>query len=466
MDKEPVFQKVYEYLDNRIKRGDWKEHEKIPSVRKLGEELGVHRLTVLKAYQRLKEQHKLYVKDKSGYFVHPGASYSFSDMDDPIVTSFIYKSHLSEIHRIPVKYQFSYSLIDPNLLPNHYFSEHMKEVFDLNPKVLSTYSTIQGDNDVREALAQYFNKKYQFHLAADDLLITSGSQQAIDILSRIFIQRGDVVLMERPTYSAAIDIFRQQGAKIVTIDIHPYGYDLNQVEAFMKNYKPRIFYMNPTFHNPTGYTVPTNQRKELVDLAEKYKCFLLEDDPFNDIYFHDLPPKPLFSYDTSGYVLYIRSFSKYIAPGLRIAVLCTRPSIMKHVITVKSLTDNGTPLLNQKMFLHYFSSARLQQHIEKLRIALHIRKEIMEEELATTNWNWISPNGGLNLWIQLPDTLEMETLLATSLDHSISFVPGSICDPTKDTKSWIRLSYSYIKEQMIREGIQKLLVLSNQIENR
>lgn len=460
---KPLFKQVYDYIWNRIQRAEWTEHDKLPSVRVLAEELNVNRLTVFKAYQQLKDEKKIYVKDKSGYYVHPGISMPFDDLDYPIVSSYVQKSHLSEIHRVPAAYQFSYALIDPYLMPNRYFSEYVKEIFDLYPTVLSTYSTIQGDEELRESLALFFTNKHRLHLSQDDILITSGSQQAIDLLARMLVQPMDTVLLERPTYSAAIDIFRQQGARIIPVDIHPYGYDLEQVELYMKQYKPRLFYLNPTFHNPTGYIVPTEQRKQLVELAERYHCFLIEDDPFRDIYFDQEPPPPLFAYSTEGYVIYIRSFSKYVAPGLRIAAVCCRPSLMKHLFTVKSLADNGTPLLNQKMFLHYFKSKRLQQHIMKLQTALNIRKSIMEKELSRTNWTWDSPTGGLNLWVQLPDSIAMDMLLAKSLEQSISFVPGTICDPSKEATSWIRLSYSYINEQQLSTGMKMLIDLAEQL---
>jgi GntR family transcriptional regulator of abcA and norABC len=454
-----LFEQVYDYILNRIESGEWKAHDKLPSVRSLAQELNVHRLTVFKAYQLLKQNGKVYVKDKSGYFVHPDCSLAAEHLDDPIISSYVLKHHLSEIHEVPVTYQFSKALIDPNLLPNHYFSEYVKDVFDLYPKVLGTYSPLQGDEELREALACYFSKRYPFHLSTDELLITSGSQQAIDIVTRVFIKPRDVVLLERPSYSTAIDMFRYQGARIIPVDIGPDGYDLEQVEFYMRQYKPRLFYLNPTFQNPTGYTVPSEQRKKLVELAEQYRCLLVEDDPFRDIYFGQEPPSPLFTYDAAGCVIYIRSFSKYVAPGLRIAVVACRPVLMKTLLTAKSLFDNGTPLLNQKIFLHYFFSSRLQQHLKKLRIALHIRKQMMEEELASTDWKWISPNGGLNLWVKLPETISMDLLLAKSLEQSLSFVPGAICDPLKELTSWIRLSYSYLNEQQLREGLKRLVHL-------
>ncbi|MFC0270376.1 PLP-dependent aminotransferase family protein [Metabacillus herbersteinensis] len=463
MKDDYLFKQVYDYVLNRIQRNEWKEQDKLPSIRQLAAEMNVHRLTVLKAYQLLKQHDKVYSKDKSGYYVQSNMTKSLEYPDNPIVSAYVQKNHLSEIHQAPVTYHFSQALLDPNLLPNHYFSDYVKKVFDLYPKVLATYSTVQGDLELRERLTQYFINHYKTHLSANDLLITSGSQQAIHLISQAFIKPRDTVLFERPSYSAAIDIFRAQGAHIVTVDIHPYGYDLEQVEHYMKQYKPRLFYLNPTFHNPTGYTVPIKQRKQLVELAEQNRCLLIEDDAYHDIYFDQDPPPPIYTYDSAGSVIYIRSFSKYISPGLRIATVICQSSLMNSLITVKSLTDNGSPLLNQKIFLHYFSSLRLQQHLEKLRIALEIRKEIMEDELAVTDWKWTSPKGGLNLWVQLPEKISTELLLTKSIEQSISFVPGQVCDPLKQRSSWIRLSYSYANEKQLSVGLKRFIDVAHSL---
>lgn len=462
-NEDYLFMKVYDYVLHRIERQEWKEHDKLPSVRQLATTMKVHRLTVLKAYQLLKKHDKIYVKDKVGYFVQAQGKGDIDNSNNPIISAYVQKNHLSEIHQASVSYHFSQALIDPRLLPNRYFSGYVKKVFDLYPQVLATYSTVQGDVELRETLAQYFINQYATHIHADDILITSGSQQAIHLIAQTFIKPRDVVLLERPSYSAAIDIFRAQGAQIITVDIHPDGYDLEQVKLYFKKYKPRLFYLNPTFHNPTGYSVPVGQRKRLVELAEQYRCLLIEDDVYHDIYFEHAPAPPIYTYDTAGTVIYVRSFSKYISPGLRIASVICQPSLMKLLITAKSLADNGSPLLNQKIFLHYFSSERMQQHLEKIRIAMQIRKEIMEEELSVTNWKWTSPKGGLNLWVQLPERLSAELLLTKSMEQSISFVPGQVCDPLKQLSSSIRLSYSYSNEKQISEGIKRLVVVAQSL---
>ncbi|MNC54430.1 2-aminoadipate transaminase [compost metagenome] len=139
-------------------------------------------------------------------------------------------------------------------------------------------------------LSQHFQEKMGLQLSADELLITSGAQQAIYLLAEILLGPMDAVLIERPTYSVAMDIFRRKGARLLPVDISADGYDLNQVEILMNKYKPRLFYVNPTYQNPTGFTVPSWQRKRLVELAERYNCMIIEDDPFRDIYFDNKPP--------------------------------------------------------------------------------------------------------------------------------------------------------------------------------
>lgn len=453
-----LFMQVYEYAMSRIEREQWKAHDKLPSIRLLAQELGVHRLTVYRAYQLLKQDGKVYVKEKSGYYVRPADPNQSGAQTEDVrpVSAPRLKNELSEIHELPVTYQFSQALIDPNLLPNLFLSEYVKKVFDSYPKLLGTYSTAQGDEELREALSRYMARHHRVQLTASEMLITTGAQQAIDLLSRIYIRSMDPILVERPTYSAALDIFRQQGARLLPVDIYPDGYDLERVEELMRSYKPRFFYMNPTFHNPTGYTVPSSQRKQLVELAERYRCLIIEDDAFHDMYFDKPPPKPLFAYDTEGWVVYLRSFSKYVAPGLRICSVIARRSVMESLITAKSLADNGTPCVNQKIFLHYFGSERLQQHQDKLRTALQVRRDIMERELAASEWEWVSPKGGLNLWVKLPDSIPAGPFFDECIRHSISFVPGAICDPLREMQSRIRLSYSFVNEGLLREGARRL----------
>ncbi|WP_433946790.1 PLP-dependent aminotransferase family protein [Paenibacillus sp. SN-8-1] len=455
--RQQLFRQVYDLLLEKLAKKEWREHEKLPSVRILAEELGIHRLTVLKAYQLLKETGRIYVKEKSGYYVLPE-----KQREGHIRTNVDAQRSDPSTERPVQPHSFSQALVDPALLPNRYFSEYAKKVFDLYPKVLSTYSSVQGDEELRSVLCRLFAQTHQLHLTADDLLITTGAQQAIDIIARAFVQRGDVVLIERPTYHAAITIFEGCGARLIPVDIHPDGYDLPHLETLMRQHEPRMFYINPTFHNPTGYTVPVQQRKLLAELAEQYQCLIAEDDSFRDIYFGEAPPPPVASYDTDGWVIYIRSFSKYAAPGLRVAAVCVQPPRMNLLLQYKYQMDNGAPLLNQKVFLLYLASERLTGHLEKLRIALEIRKKAMEEELRAADWTWESPQGGLSLWVRLPaEGPSAEELLRRSAEHGIVFSPGNVHDPMRELRDYIRLSYSFVNEAEIQVGIRRLVESAN-----
>jgi len=460
MTRVPLYQQVYDYIVQRISIGEWEEGSKLPSVRILASQLGVHRLTVLKAFQALKDNQYVYVKDKAGYYVKRAAAdkekpSSLMGME-PKIYSYIKNSHLSDIHNKPVRYMFSTSLIDPKLLPNRYLSEHVKEIFNQYPHLLGTYAPVKGDGELIKGFSAYFQKHYDFYIHEESILVTTGAQQGIDIIAKVFVQSHDYVLIDSPTYSAAVDIFRNRGAQLLPIDLTKKGFLLDQVESYMKKYKPKLFYMNPTFHNPTGYTVPTEQRKQLVELAERYHCILVEDDSFHEIYFGKAPPPPIFTYDPCGYVIYLRSFSKYIAPGLRICALLAHPTLIKWLIKGKALADNGTPLLNQKAFLYYLTSERVHRHMEKLRIALQIRKEAMEKALSRSYFTWDSPSGGLNLWVNLQKDTNIEQFKIKALEKQISIVPGNICDPAAQNIPYIRLSYSFLNEQEIKEGIQLL----------
>ncbi|RUT31573.1 PLP-dependent aminotransferase family protein [Paenibacillus zeisoli] len=461
MDKR-LFRQVYDLLLEKLKNKEWEEHEKLPSVRILAEELGVNRLTVLRAYQLLKETGRIYVKEKSGYYVLPE-----KQREGHVRTKEEAPLHESEsesrfgARRSAQLHSFAQALVDPALLPNRYFSEYAKKVFDLYPKVLGTYSSVQGDEELRSVLCRLFARTHQLHLNMEDLMITTGAQQAIDLTARAFVQSGEVVLIERPTYHAAITIFEGCGARLVPVDIHPDGYDMDHLEALLRQYQPKLFYMNPTFHNPTGYTVPIRQRKLLAELAERYQCLIVEDDSFRDIYFGEPPPPPVASYDTEGWVIYIRSFSKYAAPGLRVAAVCAQPPRMNLLLQYKYQMDNGAPLLNQKVFLLYLASERLTGHLEKLRIALGIRKTVMEEELRTAGWTWESPQGGLSLWVRLPaEGGSAEEVLRRCAEHGVAFSPGNAHDPIRELRNYIRLSYSFVNEAGIREGMRRLISCS------
>ncbi len=461
----------------RIARGDWIEGEKLPSVRRMSEETGLHRLTVYKAYNRLKDEGLIESREKSGYYLtvprRPAETgfgsvqrFRSPEQADPESSGtegleVPQPALLGELHSVECRYQFSQALIDPLLLPNSYLSEEAKHVFDLYPRVLGTYAPLQGDEELLNVLRRYMSETCGFVPEGQELLVTSGGQEAIHLTCEALVRPGDAVLIEQPSYSIAIEMFKHRNARLVPVDIHPDGYRMDEIEALMRHHRPVLFYLNPTFHNPTGWCVPAEQRKRLADLAETYNCILVEDDAFRDVYFDTPPPPPVYSYDTVGNTIYIRSFSKYVFPGLRIGCLAARADLMRRLLTAKARSTGGTPLLNQKVFAHQFQSERSRRHLHKLRTALQLRKEAMEKALEGSGWTWHSPQGGLNLWIKLPEGISPQRLLADALgsgsgEDTISFVPGSFFDPESRPDPHIRLSFSMLNERRIAEGVALL----------
>ncbi|MCQ4086688.1 PLP-dependent aminotransferase family protein [Saccharibacillus sp. JS10] len=460
----------------RIARGDWIEGEKLPSVRRMSEETGLHRLTVYKAYNRLKDEGLIESREKSGYYltvprrpaetgfasVQRFRSDDFETSDsETMITEASQPALLGELHSVECRYQFSQALIDPLLLPNSYLAEEAKHVFDLHPRVLGTYAPLQGDEELLNVMRRYMSETCGFVPEGQELLVTNGGQEAIHLTCEALVRPGDAVLIEQPSYSVAIEMFNHRNARLVPVDIHPDGYRMDEIEALMRRHRPVLFYLNPTFHNPTGWCVPAEQRKQLADLAETYNCILVEDDAFRDVYFDAPPPPPVYSYDTSGNTIYIRSFSKYVFPGLRIGCLAARADLMRRLLVAKARSTGGTPLLNQKVFAYQFQSERSRRHLHKLRTALQLRKEAMEQALQGSCWHWNSPQGGLNLWIELPEEIKPKQLLADALgsgskEDAISFVPGSFFDPAGRLDQHIRLSFSMLNERRIAEGIALL----------
>lgn len=222
----------------------------------------------------------------------------------------------------------------------------------------------------------------------------------------------------------------------------------------MQSYKPRLFYLNPTFHNPTGYTIPAEQRKRLVELAQQYQCLLIEDDPYRDIYFGKKPPLPLFAYDTEGWTIYIRSFQQIRGPGAQHRRYGLPPArdetYLKSQIFVQQWNAAPESEDFSALFLFAADAAASGKAADRAGDpAGHHGGAACRGRLGV-----VQPGGGFNLWVKLPETVSIDRLLVESVKQSITFVPGSICDPLRSFSSWIRLSYSYLNEQQSREGLE------------
>ncbi|MEH7495549.1 PLP-dependent aminotransferase family protein [Neobacillus niacini] len=453
---------IYHSILDHIRSDLLEEDLQLPSVRELSKQLGVSLVTVVKAYQKLEQEGFITSVQGKGTFIRKT---KMEETERKEVTSsydwqlsvqdYLPRSQFARFHQVPEKIHLSSSMIDPGLLPNRYLEQEIHRMLSENPKVLSQYGEIQGDKALRHAMVEYL-KNMDVPTSPENILVTSGSQQGIDLIARTFVGPGDVVVMEAPTYPGAIDVFRGRGAAILTVPVDSDGMRVDLLQNLCDKYKPKIIYTVPTFHNPTGAVMPAKRRRQILEIAKSMQCLVIEDDPCSEIYFDRKPPVSMKSLDKDGHVIYLKGLSKILAPGCRIGILAASGSIFKRLLAAKANTDLGSPLLTQKAILPFITSKRMMDHLKKLRTALKIRRDLVLEILSQHSpeeVSWFIPEGGLNVWLTLPSWINTDQLLIEAKKEQITFLPGSACYPTEHENHHLRISFSYMKEQQLEQGV-------------
>ncbi|WGD65775.1 PLP-dependent aminotransferase family protein [Bacillus subtilis] len=461
---ESLSKQIYQSIVDRIRSGLLDEGSKLPSVRSLSKQLEVSLVTAVKAYKQLENDGfatsiqgkgtfvKAKISDKKKEEAIPSYDWQLSLQD------YLPRSQFARYHIAPQKVHLSSSMIDPKLLPNRYFEHEVQQVLSENPELLSIYGNVQGDNQLRSEMSAYL-KRSGVTSTPENILVTSGLQQSIDLVARTFVGPGDVVVMEAPTYPGAIDIFRGRGATILTVPVDKDGMRIDILQNVCEKHKPKVIFTIPTFHNPTGVVMSLKRRKQLLDIAGSIHCIIVEDDPCSEIYFGKKPPVTLKSMDQFGNVIYLRGLSKTIAPSCRIGILTASGSIFNRLLAAKANADLGSPLLTQKAILPLINSKRMIDHSKKLRTALKIRRDLALDlltSLSPEGVSWTIPEGGLNLWISLPSWIDSHLLLSEAKKQQITFLPGSACYPVGQENNHLRISYSYINEELLAHGIKTL----------
>ncbi|AMA54645.1 MocR-like pyridoxine biosynthesis transcription factor PdxR [Bacillus inaquosorum] len=462
--RESLSKQIYQSIVDRIRSGLLEEGSKLPSVRSLSKQLEVSLVTAVKAYKQLEQDGfatsiqgkgtfvKAKISEKKKVEAIPSYDWQLSLQD------YLPRSQFARYHIAPQKVHLSSSMIDPKLLPNRYFEHEVQQVLSENPELLSIYGNVQGDNQLRSEMSAYL-KRSGVTSTPENILVTSGLQQSIDLVARTFVGPGDVVVMEAPTYPGAIDIFRGRGATILTVPVDKDGMRIDILQNVCEKHKPKVIFTIPTFHNPTGFVMSLKRRKQLLDIAGSIHSIIVEDDPCSEIYFEKKPPVTLKSMDQFGNVIYLRGLSKTIAPSCRIGILTASGSIFNRLLAAKANADLGSPLLTQKAILPLINSKRMIDHSKKLRTALKIRRDLALDlltSLSPEGVSWTIPEGGLNLWISLPSWIDSHLLLSEAKKQQITFLPGSACYPVGQENNHLRISYSYINEELLKHGITTL----------
>jgi 2-aminoadipate transaminase len=372
-----------------------------------------------------------------------------------------------EFTSLPDVISFAGGMPAPEVFPIEKFKEASEVVLtEMGDRALQ-YGTTEGYQPLREMIARNASK-YGIQISADNVLITSGSQQALDLLGRIFINREDRVLVESPTYLGALQAWNAYGVKYVTIPFDQDGMRTDVLESRLRM-GIKFIYVLPNFQNPTGVTLSRERRKQLVDVANAYGVPIVEDDPYGQLRYEGdhLPPVVVLDDEMrakkvpiySGNVIYTSTFSKILAPGLRLAWVVAPCEVIKKLVQAKQGCDLHTSTFTQYIAYEIANTPWMKTHILTIRKTYKERRDIMLQSLEQympEGVQWTHPKGGLFLWVTLPEGIDAGEIFKSAVEAKVAFVPGGSFHPLGGGENTMRLNFSNAKPDLIMEGIKRL----------
>jgi 2-aminoadipate transaminase len=385
---------------------------------------------------------------------------------------------LLKLTQRPEVISFAGGLPAPDIFPVERFETACHRVLEAKGAMALQYSASEGYTPLREYLAQKM-AKYGIITGPENVLITSGSQQALDLIGKLLINPGDRILVEAPTYLGALQAFNVYGAEYVSVPVDHDGLRTGELEEALRS-GPKFMYVLPNFQNPGGVTLCEPRRHELVLLADRYGIPIIEDDPYGQLRFEGehLPPLLVLDRDNLrrddgklGNVIYLSTFSKTLAPGIRLGWIVAPPDVISKLVQFKQGADLHTSTFDQMVAYEVVHDGFLDEHVKKIRAVYRERRDVMLAALTEyfpPEVTWTHPLGGLFLWVTLPEGLDMEHLFQAALRENVAFVPGDCFYATGDEgRRHMRLNFSHSNPQQIREGIRRLgLAVARELAGR
>lgn len=363
---------------------------------------------------------------------------------------------------------FAGGLPAPELFPTEQMAEAFRHVIATDGARALQYSTTEGHAPLRALIAQRMQAK-GMRAEADNILVTSGSQQGLDLLAKVLLNAGDKILVERPTYLAALQAFSLYEANFITVASDDDGMDVEDAERQLRaNPDLKFIYLVANFQNPAGTTLGLERRQRLMQLAAQYGVRILEDDPYGELRYRGATLPPIKALDEEGLVIHLSTFSKTITPGLRVAWLVAEPKIYAKLVIAKQATDLHTNTVSQFAVHHYLTENDAAQHLTKLRGVYGERCRVMLAALAQhfpANVHWTKPEGGMFLWVELPPHLNTSQLLPAAIQAKVAFVPGAPFFANEKPQNFLRLNFSNQTPERIELGIKTLAEVIAQNES-
>jgi 2-aminoadipate transaminase len=363
-------------------------------------------------------------------------------------------------------------LPDTSAFPPESFAAQMTKIAHESSAEALQYGPTEGFEETKRCIVEVMEAEGMAP-DTDDLIVTTGGQQAIDLIAKTLIDPGDVVICEAPTYPGAVPTFCSYQADVIQITTDADGMRTDELAATLdrlvaEGRRPKFIYSVPSFQNPAGVTLSAERRQALVDLARRHELVVVEDNPYGLLRFEGEPQRPLYALDGGDYVLYIGTFSKILSPGIRVGWVVAPPPILEKIGLGKQAADLCTSTLTQYFVREYFAEGRWREYIDDLIEIYRGRRDVMLESLERhfpAPAEWTRPEGGLFVWATLPDYIDTTDLLAKALRENVAFVPGRAAYADGRGGSSMRLNFSGSGEDEIREGIKRIgQVVSEQVE--
>ncbi len=348
---------------------------------------------------------------------------------------------------------FAGGLPSPKTFPVEAFAKACDTVLHTDGRAALQYAASEG----YRPLCEWVARQLPWDVSPDQVLITTGSQQGLDLVAKVLIDEGSPVLVETPTYLGALQAFTPMEPTIVSVHSDAEGLDVKDLEQ--KAAGARFLYVLPNFQNPTGRTMSEARRQALVDTARRVGLPIVEDNPYGDLWFDQPPPLPLTARNPEGGI-YLGSFSKVLAPGLRLGYVVAPKAIMPKLLQAKQAADLHSPSFNQRMVAEVLKDGFLDRHVPTIRALYKHQCEVMldalSQEMIGLDVQWNSPDGGMFLWARLPEGMSAVELLPKAVDKGVAFVPGAAFFAADPDPRALRLSFVTASEEQIRIGIKAL----------
>ena len=353
----------------------------------------------------------------------------------------------------------------PELFPVKELAKSSDQVLAKHGYSALQYSVTEGILPLREKIVKRLDPDAR-QLTPDNILITQGSQQGLDLISKIFIDKGSLVMTENPSYLGALQSFQLFQAEIAAIPSDKNGIIISALRERLKTAKPKFLYIMPNFQNPTGISYPLDRRRELVAAAKEHELIIVEDDPYGELIFEGERMPSLFSLAEGGNVIHMSTFSKTVAPGFRVAYVAGNETIIKNLVIAKQGTDLHTNTFGQYVVNEYLENGGYQAHIELIRATYRKRRDVMlaaMERWFPKTLSWNKPCGGMFFWVMLPSGWDAAEILVKCIEHDVAFVPGKEFFPDGSGKNTLRLNFSNAAPDYIEEGIKRMGEVFNAI---